>query len=141
MYTLNRLPFALLLASVIVLSNCSDDETTPEIQAAKLAGGHWEPGYVIHEIDGNIFKDRFADFQISFAGGYYNKPDKGYEVWNPGGEAFEHRGFKRYEFVYGNINRIERLDNGFQFDVELSKGDTELQITTGPYTFILRREE
>ena len=79
---------------------------------------------------------------------------KQYTITNTGGEAFE-AGTKDWDYAGGNLNTIERLDNGFEFDISLSNNDTELQIsltvdesgsplgrtsnTTGGYVFNLEK--
>lgn len=148
----------LFTGSVLVFSACSSDDDggtqlTPEqMQTAKLVG-RWEPGTVIQEIDGDITDDRFADFSITFDADAEGN-NKQYTITNTGGEAFE-AGTKDWDYVNGNLNRIERIDNGFEFDIALSNNDTELQITlqvdesgsplgrisntTGGYTFNLEK--
>lgn len=129
-------------------------QTPEQIQTAKLVG-RWEPGTVIQEIDGEITDERFADFSITFEADAEGN-NKTYDITNSGGEAFEAGENKAWNYVDGNLNRIERLDNGFEFDVTLSNNDTELQIqltvdesgsplgrisnTTGGYQFNLVKQ-
>lgn len=158
MNTISKISLTLFLCSVFVLQGCKSDDSgdppqTPEqIQTAKLLG-RWLPGTVIQEIDGDITDDRFADFSITFSADAEGN-NKQYAITNSGGEAFE-AGTKGWDYVSGNLNRIVRVDNGFEFDISLSNGDTELQIsltvdesgtplgrtsnTTGGYTFNLVR--
>ncbi len=78
-----------------------------------------------------------------------------YTIINAGGEAFE-AGTKEWVYAGGNINRIERIDNGFEFNITLLNENSELQITltvdesgsplgrtsntTGAYTFNLEKQ-
>jgi hypothetical protein len=158
METFSRFSSAIILIFLLVFSACSSDDgggpqQTPEqIQTAKLLG-RWEPGTVIQEIDGDITEDRFSDFSISFSADAEGN-NKQYTITNLGGEAFE-AGTKDWEYADGNLNKIERIDNGFEFDISLTNSDTELQITltvdesgtplgrvsntTGGYTFNLEK--
>ena len=159
MNTLSKIFLILFVGVTAVMSSCSSDDggenpqQTPEqIQTAKLLG-RWEPGTVIQEIDGDITDDRFADFSITFNADAQGN-NKQYTITNTGGEAFE-AGTKDWDYAGGNLNTIERLDNGFQFDISLSNNDTELQIsltvdesgsplgrvsnTTGGYVFNLEK--
>lgn len=129
-------------------------QTPEQIQTAKLLG-RWEPGTVIQEIDGDVTDDRFSDFSITFDADSQGD-NKTYDITNSGGEAFEAGENKSWDYVGGNVNRIVRLDNGFEFDISLSNNDTELQIsltvdesgtplgrvsnTTGGYTFNLIKQ-
>lgn len=132
MNTLRKIPLILFLCLIFVFSACSSDDPgdtqkTPEqIQTAKLLG-RWEPGTVIQEIDGEITDDRFGDFSITFSADAEGN-SKRYVITNSGGEAFE-AGTKDWEYVGGNLNRIERVDNGFEFNTSLTNNDSELQIT------------
>jgi hypothetical protein len=133
MKLLSKCPLVLIIAAFLIFTACgSDDEggdppRTPEqIQTAKLIG-QWEPGTVIQEIDGDITDDRFADFSIAF-GADAQGNNKSYTIVNTGGEAFE-AGTKSWDYVDGNLNRIIRLDNDFEFAIALTNNDTELQIT------------
>ena len=150
----------ILVFALFLVTGCGSDDggdgpmQTPEqIQTAKLLG-RWEPGTVIQEIDGEITDDRFSDFSITFSADAEGN-SKRYAITNTGGEAFE-AGTKDWDYVDGNLNRIERLDNGFEFEIALSNNDTELQITltvdesgsplgrisntTGGYTFNLIKQ-
>jgi len=133
MNTLRKIPLILFLCLIFVFSACSSDDPgdpqkTPEqIQTAKLVGAPWIPGTVIQEIDGEITDDRFGDFSITFNADSEGN-NKQYSITNSGGEAFE-AGTKSWEYVGGNLNRIERIDNGFQFNIALTNNDTDLQIT------------
>jgi len=133
MNTISKLPAILTLCSIIIFAACSSDDDgddpqlTPEqIQTAKLLG-RWEPGTVIQEIDGEITDDRFGDFSITFNADSEGN-NKKYTTVNTGGEAFE-TGTKNWDYVGGNINLIERTDNGFQFSISLTNNNTELQIS------------
>ena len=132
MNVLYKVSLALIIGFTLIFTACGSDDAdeptqTPEqIQTAKLLG-RWEPGTVIQEFDGDITDDRFADFSITFSADAQGN-NKQYAITNTGGEAFE-AGTKSWEYVDGNLNRIERLDNGFEFDISLSNNDTELQIT------------
>jgi len=159
MNTIIKLPAILILCSIFIFAACSSDENgdpqlTPEqIQTAKLIGTPWTPGTVIQEIDGEITDDRFGDFSITFNADSEGN-NKQYTITNSGGEAFE-TGTKSWEYVGGNINLIERFDNGFQFSVTLTNNDTDLKIsltvdasgsplgrtsnTTGGYVFNLEK--
>lgn len=150
----------IFIGLVFILSGCGSDDggggmQTPEqIQTAKLLG-RWEPGTVIQEIDGDVTDDRFSDFSITFDADSQGD-NKTYDITNSGGEAFEAGENKSWDYVGGNVNRIVRLDNGFEFDISLSNNDTELQITltvdesgtplgrvsntTGGYTFNLIKQ-
>ena len=158
METFGRFSTGIILIILLIFGACSSDDgggpqQTPEqIQTAKLLG-RWEPGTVIQEIDGDITEDRFSDFSISFSADAEGN-NKQYTITNLGGEAFE-AGTKDWEYVDGNLNKIERVDNGFEFDISLTNSDTELQITltvdesgtplgrvsntTGGYTFNLEK--
>lgn len=157
MNTISKLPAILILCSIFIFAACSSDDggdpqLTPEqIQTAKLIGTPWTPGTVIQEIDGEITDDRFGDFSITFNADSEGN-NKKYTIVNTGGEAFE-TGTKNWEYVSGNINLIERTDNGFQFSISLTNNNTELRIdltvaesgsplgrtsnTTGGYVFNL----
>lgn len=157
MNTIIKLPAILILCSIFIFAACSSDDggdpqLTPEqIQTAKLIGTPWTPGTVIQEIDGEITDDRFGDFSITFNADSEGN-NKKYTIVNTGGEAFE-TGTKNWEYVSGNINLIERTDNGFQFSISLTNNNTELRIdltvaesgsplgrtsnTTGGYVFNL----
>lgn len=160
MNTLIRISFS-LVGLIFITTGCGSDDggngdpQTPEqIQTAKLEG-RWEPGTVIQDIDGEITDERFADFSITFDADADGN-NKTYDITNTGGEAFEAGENKAWDYVDGNVNRIERLDNGFEFDISLSNNDTELQITltvdesgsplgrisntTGGYTFNLIKQ-
>ncbi len=148
-----------IIGAVFLITACQSDDgggpdQTPEqIQTGKLVG-RWEPGTVIQEIDGEITDDRFSDFSITFDADAQGE-NKTYDITNSGGEAFEAGENKAWDYVDANLNRIERLDNGFEFDISLSNNDTELQITltvdesgsplgrvsntTGGYTFNLEK--
>jgi hypothetical protein len=140
-----------------MFTGCGSDDggttQTPEqIQTSKLIG-RWEPGTVIQEIDGDVTDDRFSDFSITFNADAEGN-NKQYTITNSSGEAFE-AGTKDWDYVGSNFNRIQRLDNGFEFDVTLSNNDMDLQITltvdesgsplgrisntTGGYTFNLEK--
>lgn len=140
-----------------MFTGCGSDDggttQTPEqIQTSKLIG-RWEPGTVIQEIDGDVTDDRFSDFSITFNADAEGN-NKQYTITNSSGEAFE-AGTKDWDYVDSNFNRIERLDNGFEFDISLSNNDMDLQITlsvdasgsplgrvsntTGGYTFNLEK--
>lgn len=133
MNTINKITLVLSLCWIFVFSACSnsDDDGVPpqtpeQIQTAKLIG-RWEPGTVIQEIDGDVTDDRFGDFSITFSADAEGKSKK-YTITNSGGEAFE-AGTKDWDYIGGNINKIERIDNGFEFDIALTNSDSELQIT------------
>ena len=157
MNTISKISTLLLAGIFLLLLGCKTDdggtsETPEQIQTGKL-NGRWEPGTVIQEIDGEITDERFSDFSITFSADAEGN-NKKYAITNTGGEAFE-AGTKDWDYVDGNLNRIMRLDNGFEFDVALSNSDTELQITltvdesgsplgrvsntTGGYTFNLEK--
>lgn len=159
MNTISKLPAILILCSIFIFAACSSDDDgddpqlTPEqIQTAKLLG-RWEPGTVIQEIDGEITDDRFGDFSITFNADSEGN-NKQYTITNSGGEAFE-TGTKSWEYIGGNLNKIERVDNGFEFDIALTNNDSELRIdltvhesgsplgrtsnTTGGYVFNLEK--
>ncbi|GJM27795.1 MAG: hypothetical protein DHS20C17_04300 [Cyclobacteriaceae bacterium] len=158
MNAISKFYLFLLTGVVFILVGCSTDDgggpaQTPEqIQTTKLLG-RWEPGTVIQEIDGEITDDRFSDFSITFDADAEGS-NKKYTITNSGGEAFE-SGTKDWDYVDGNLNRIMRLDNGFEFDISLSNNDMDLQITltvdesgspvgrtsntTGGYTFNLEK--
>ena len=129
MNILNKLSIIGLAVVFVVLNSCGSDDgdsppQTPEqIQTAKLLG-RWEPGTVIQEIDGDITDDRFSDFSITFTADAQGE-NKRYSIVNTGGEAFE-AGEKEWDYIDGNLNRIERIDNGFEFDISLTNNDTEL---------------
>lgn len=150
-----------LTVGLFLVTACggSDDTPTPptqtpeQIQTSKLIG-RWEPGTVIQEVDGDVTTDRFSDFSITFSADADGN-NKQYTITNGGGEAFE-AGGKSWDYVGTNLNRIERTDNGFEFDIALSNADSELQITltvdnsgtplgrtsntTGGYTFNLEKQ-
>ena len=132
MSTISKISLSLIVSAIVVFSACSSDDggdpqQTPEqIQTAKLEG-LWQPGTVIQEIDGDITDDRFGDFSISFSADAEGN-NKQYTITNTGGEAFE-AGTKSWDYVDGNVNRIVRVDNQFEFDISLTNSDTELQIT------------
>ena len=133
MNTISKIALVLSLCWIFIFSACSssddggDPQLTPEqIQTAKLIG-RWEPGTVIQEIDGDVTDDRFGDFSITFSADAEGNSKK-YTITNSGGEAFE-AGTKDWNYIGGNLNKIERVDNGFEFDIALTNGDTELQIT------------
>lgn len=132
MSTINKISLTLFSAAIVAFSACSSDDgggpqQTPEqIQTAKLLG-RWEPGTVLQEIDGDITDDRFGDFSISFSADAEGN-NKLYTITNTGGEAFE-AGTKSWDYVGGNVNRIVRVDNQFEFDISLTNSDTELRIT------------
>ncbi len=155
MNTISKLTCLVLAGIFALFISCGSDdegptETPEQIQTAKL-NGRWEPGTVIQEIDGDITDDRFSDFSITFSADAEGN-NKKYAITNTGGEAFE-AGTKDWDYVDGNLNRIMRTDNGFEFDISLTNNDTELQITltvdesgsplgrtsntTGGYTFNL----
>ena len=156
MKAISNISLVLLACSVFLFPGCSSDDgggptLTPEQEQTARLLGRWEPGTVIQEIDGDITDERFSDFSITFNADAEGN-DKMYTITNTGGEAFE-AGTKDWDYVGGNINRIERLDNGFEFDIILTNNNTELQInltvdesgsplgrvsnTTGGYTFNL----
>ncbi len=131
---LGKLQLWLLAGITAAILSCGDDDEptqnqTPEqMQTSRLVDGSpWVPGTVIQEIDGDITDDRFSDFSISFSADAEGN-NKQYTVANSSGEAFE-AGTKSWDYVDNNLNRIERLDNGFQFDIQFSNNDTELQIS------------
>jgi hypothetical protein len=151
----------LLTCLVLFATGCGSDDggngpnQIPEqIQTGKLEG-RWEPGTVIQDIDGEITDERFSDFSITFDADADGN-NKTYDITNSGGEAFEAGENKAWDYVDGNVNRIERIENGFEFDISLSNNDTELQITltvdesgtplgrvsntTGGYTFNLVKQ-
>ncbi len=137
MKTPNRLPMVVVFIFAACLGDAdAPPKTATDIQTEKLTG-IWVPGTVIHEIDGDITEERFSSFSIEFivvggghavGGGRLSGLIGSYKIINPSGEAFE-VGEKRFDYVSGNVNRIIRLDNSFQFDIALSNRDTELQIT------------
>ena len=151
----------LLIPILLVLTACGGDDDdppppqlTPEQQRTADLEGRWEPGTVIQEVDGDITDDRFSDFSITFSADADGN-NKMYTITNSGGEAFE-AGTKSWDYVGSNLNRIERTDNGFEFDISLSNSNTELVITlsvdasgsplgrttntTGGYTFNLVKQ-
>ena len=153
--------FRFLLPLLIVLTACGGDDDdppppqlTPEQERTAELVGRWEPGTVIQEVDGDITDDRFSDFSITFSADAEGN-NKQYTITNSGGEAFE-AGTKSWDYVGTNLNRIERTDNGFEFDISLSNNDMDLQITltvdasgsplgrttntTGGYTFNLEKQ-
>lgn len=159
MNTTHKILSVLLIAGFFTISACKNNDEPPpqqtpeQIQTSKLIG-RWEPGTVIQEVDGDVTADRFVDFSITFSADSEGN-NKQYVITNSGGEAFE-AGTKSWDYVGTNLNRIERTDNGFEFDIVLSNSDTNLQIsltvdesgsplgrtsnTTGGYTFNLEKQ-
>ncbi len=161
MNTISKLVVMSLMVGLFLFSACGSSDDTPppptqtpeQIQTSKLVG-RWEPGTVLQEVDGDITNDRFSDFSITFSADADGN-NKQYTITNSGGEAFE-AGAKSWDYVGTDLNKIERTDNGFEFDISLSNADSELQITltvdasgsplgrttntTGGYTFNLEKQ-
>jgi len=161
MNTISKILVMFLMGGLFLTTACGGDDDDPpppqqtpeQIQTSKLVG-RWEPGTVIQEVDGDVTLDRFSDFSITFNADADGN-NKQYTITNNGGEAFE-AGTKSWDYVGTNLNRIERTDNGFEFDITLSNGDNDLQITltvnasgqplgrttntTGGYTFNLEKQ-
>jgi len=154
-------PLLILVFGMTFIFSCKNDDggggpdLTPEQQQTAKLLGIWVTGTVTQEVDGDVTLDRFSDFSIEFNADAQGD-NRTYSIINTGGEAFETGANKAWNYVAGNLGKLENVASGFQFDVQLSENDTKLKInlsvdpsgsplgrvtnTTGGYEFNLVKQ-
>ena len=161
MNRMSYFPLLILAFGMTLIFSCKNDDNGPgtnltpeQEQTAKLLGT-WVPGTVSQEVDGDVTAARFADFSIEFKADAQGE-NRTYSIVNTGGEAFETGANKAWNYVSGNLGKLENVASGFQFDVQLTESDTKLKInlsvdpsgsplgrvtnTTGGYEFNLVKQ-